>query len=86
MPTRLTLMPSLSFSPTLQNSASCKASTGASSTRGEVTAFLDLLPLREFAFWDTPDAGQGLPASDGPLSVLKQGIASRLGHGELLGN
>ncbi|XP_030713228.1 gasdermin-E [Globicephala melas] len=36
------------------------------------SAFLDLLPLREFAFWDTPDAGQGLPASDGPLSVLKQ--------------
>ncbi|TKC51271.1 hypothetical protein EI555_010587, partial [Monodon monoceros] len=36
------------------------------------SAFPDLLPLREFAFWDTPDAGQGLPASDGPLSVLKQ--------------
>ncbi|XP_067602631.1 gasdermin-E [Pseudorca crassidens] len=36
------------------------------------SAFLDLLPLREFAFWDMPDAGQGLPASDGPLSVLKQ--------------
>ncbi|XP_060012040.1 gasdermin-E [Lagenorhynchus albirostris] len=36
------------------------------------SAFLDLLLLREFAFWDTPDAGQGLPASDGPLSVLKQ--------------
>ncbi|XP_007466126.1 PREDICTED: non-syndromic hearing impairment protein 5 [Lipotes vexillifer] len=40
--------------------------------RRSVSAFLDLLPLQEFAFWDTPDAGQGLPASDGPLSVLKQ--------------
>lgn len=31
------------------------------------------LPFPEFAFWDMPDAGQGLSAQDKPLSVLKQG-------------
>uniref|UniRef100_G1LHP5 Gasdermin E n=1 Tax=Ailuropoda melanoleuca TaxID=9646 RepID=G1LHP5_AILME len=34
--------------------------------------FMDSLPLQEFAFGDVPDAGQGLPALDRPLSVLKQ--------------
>lgn len=46
--------------------------------------FLDPLPFREFAFQDMPDAGQVPSAPDGPLSVLKQGIASRVGHGELM--
>lgn len=45
---------------------------------------MDSLPLQEFAFGDVPDAGQGLPALDRPLSVLKQGIASRAGCGELM--
>lgn len=33
-----------------------------------------------------PDAWQGPPASDKPLSVLKEGIASRVGHGEPMAN
>ncbi|XP_004418969.1 PREDICTED: non-syndromic hearing impairment protein 5 [Ceratotherium simum simum] len=35
--------------------------------------FLDPRPLQDIVCWDTPDAGQGLPTPDGPLSVLKQG-------------
>ena len=42
---------------------------GFEQERRSDSALLDLLPLHEFAFWDMPDAGQGLPASDGPLSV-----------------
>lgn len=36
------------------------------------SVLLHPLPFREFAFWDMPDAGQGLSAQDKPLSVLKQ--------------
>ena len=46
--------------------------------------FPDAGALQDFPFWDVPDAGQGLPTPDGPLSVLKQGIASRVGHSELM--
>ncbi|NP_001075358.1 gasdermin-E isoform X1 [Equus caballus] len=35
--------------------------------------FPDAGALQDFPFWDVPDAGQGLPTPDGPLSVLKQG-------------
>lgn len=41
--------------------------------------FLDPpLPFRELAFLDVPDGGQGPPAPDGPLGVLKQGMASNV--------
>lgn len=43
--------------------------------------FLDPQPFREFAFGDMPDARQEPSVPDGPLSALKQGTASRAGHG-----
>lgn len=45
---------------------------------------MDPLPFQEFAFGDMPDAAQGPSALDWPLSVLKQGIASRVGCAELM--
>ncbi|XP_015092757.1 gasdermin-E [Vicugna pacos] len=45
---------------------------GFEQERRSDSAFLDPLPFREFAFWDTPDAGQGPSAPDGPLSALKR--------------
>lgn len=49
------------------------------------TVFVDALPFQEFPFGDMPDAGPGPSALDWPLGVLKQGIASRVGCGELTG-
>ena len=43
------------------------------------SVLLHPLPFREFAFWDMPDAGQGLSAQDKPLSVLKQGTVTGWG-------
>uniref|UniRef100_A0A8C6D3D6 Gasdermin E n=1 Tax=Moschus moschiferus TaxID=68415 RepID=A0A8C6D3D6_MOSMO len=45
---------------------------GFEQERRSNSVLLDPLPFREFAFWDMPDAGQGLSAQDKPLSVLKQ--------------
>uniref|UniRef100_A0A4W2E963 Gasdermin E n=1 Tax=Bos indicus x Bos taurus TaxID=30522 RepID=A0A4W2E963_BOBOX len=45
---------------------------GFEQERRSNSVLLDPLPFREFVFWDMPDAGQGLPAQDKPLSVLKQ--------------
>lgn len=42
-------------------------------------AHLDYLDCREFVFMDVPDAGHGISSQDGPLSVLKQGTATRVG-------
>lgn len=47
---------------------------------------LEPLPLLELGFWDMTDALQGASVVDEPLGVLKQGIANRVGHGELMGN
>ncbi|XP_057587358.1 gasdermin-E [Hippopotamus amphibius kiboko] len=45
---------------------------GFEQERRSDSAFLDPLPLPEFALQDMPDGGQGPSTSDGPLSVLQQ--------------
>lgn len=39
------------------------------------SVYLDPLAYREFAFLDMPDGGQGTSPQDGPLHILKQGMA-----------
>lgn len=43
------------------------------------SVYLDPLAYREFVFLDMPDGGQGASPQDGPLHVLKQGMACSVG-------
>lgn len=45
------------------------------------SVYLDPLAYREFAFLDMPDGDQGISSQDGPLRVVKQGIAC--GYGQM---